>query len=66
MRFQFSHITRLTVDANANANGSSYQTIVSEHLKNSDNAELLKDMSTLLNIKNTNGDERSISKWNFT
>lgn len=46
-----------TVYTKANANGSSYQTIVSEHLKNSDNAELLKDMSTLLNIKNTNGDE---------
>lgn len=48
-----------TVYTKANANGSSYQTIVSEHLKNSDNAELLKDMSTLLNIKNTNGDEEA-------
>ena len=55
----FAYSKDETVYTNANANGSSYQTIVSEHLKNSDNAELLKDMSTLLNIKNTNGDEEA-------
>lgn len=47
----FAYSKDETVYTKANANGSSYQTIVSEHLKNSDNAELLKDMSTLLNIK---------------
>ena len=55
----FAYSKDETVYTKANANGSSYQTIVSEHLKNSDNAELLKDMSTLLNIKNTNGDEEA-------
>lgn len=55
----FAYSKDETVYTKANANGSSYQTIVSEHLKNSDNAELLKDMSTLLNIKNANGDEEA-------
>ena len=55
----FAYSKDETVYTKANVNGSSYQTIVSEHLKNSDNAELLKDMSTLLNIKNTNGDEEA-------
>ena len=55
----FAYSKDETVYTKANAYGSSYQTIVSEHLKNSDNAELLKDMSTLLNIKNTNGDEEA-------
>ena len=47
----FAYSKDETVYTKANANGSSYQTIVSEHLKNSDNAELLKDMSTLLKTK---------------
>ena len=55
----FAYSKDETVYTKANTNGSSYQTIVSEQLKNSDNAELLKDMSTLLNIKNTNGDEEA-------
>ena len=55
----FAYSKDETVYTKANANGESYKTIVSEHLKNSDNAELLKDMSTLLNIQNTNGDEEA-------
>lgn len=46
-----------TVYSKTDANGGVYNTIVSEHLENSDDAELLKDMTNLLNITNTNGDE---------
>ena len=43
-----------TVYTKADSKGSSYQTIVSEHLKNTDNLELLNDISELLNIINVN------------
>lgn len=46
-----------TVYTKLNSEGNSYKTIVSEHLKNTDGLELLKDMSELLNIENMNGDE---------
>lgn len=46
-----------TVYTKADSKGSSYQTIVSEHLKNTDNLELLNDISELLNIINVNGEE---------
>lgn len=46
-----------TVYSKIDTEGNSYQTIVSEHLKNTDNLEVLNDISELLNIKNTNGDE---------
>ena len=37
--------------------GSNYSTIVSERITNTDNSELISDISDLLNIVNTNGDE---------
>lgn len=46
-----------TVYSKLDANGSKYQTIVSTHLKNNNEDETLKDLSDLLNITNTNGDE---------
>ena len=37
--------------------GSNYSTIVSEKITNNDNSELINDISDLLNIVNTSGDE---------
>lgn len=38
-------------------NGIAYQTIVSNHLKNTEKSELLKDISDLMNIENVSGDQ---------
>lgn len=46
-----------TVYSKLNNNGVNYNTIVSTHIKNTENEELLKDLSDLINIENTNGDE---------
>lgn len=46
-----------TVYSKQQANGTNYNTIVSTHIENSENAELIKDMTDLLNIQNTNGEE---------
>ena len=46
-----------TVYSKLDANGNKYESIVSTHLKNNENEELIKDITNLLNIKNTNGDE---------
>lgn len=46
-----------TVYSKVNANGESYKTIVSTHLINEDQEETLRDLSDLINIENTNGDE---------
>lgn len=46
-----------TVYSNLKPNGKEYQTIVTTHLINEDDEKLLKDMTTLLNIENTSGDE---------
>ena len=37
--------------------GTNYSTVVSERITNTDNSELINDISELLNIENTNGDE---------
>lgn len=47
-----------TVYSKLNLEGNQYKTIVSTHIKNEENEEILKDISNLLNIENTNGDER--------
>ena len=39
------------------SNGKNYKTIVSTHIKNTENADLINDLSDLLNVKNTSGDE---------
>jgi putative membrane protein len=46
-----------TVYSKINSQGEVYQTIVSTHLQNSDELELINDMSDLINIENTNGEE---------
>ena len=47
-----------TVYINAKSNGEQYQTIVTDHLINEEDEKLLKDMTNLLNIENTSGDEK--------
>lgn len=46
-----------TVYTKLNNNGANYNTIVNNHLINSDNQTLIQDLSDLLNIENTNGTE---------
>ena len=46
-----------TVFSKTDNSGKSYKTIVSAHLKNTDEQELLNDMTNLFDIKNTNGEE---------
>lgn len=46
-----------TVYSKLDSNGNVYNTIVSDHIKNSDNSTLINDLSDLLNIKNVGGDE---------
>lgn len=53
----FAYTKDETVYSKMDATGNSYETIVNEHLKNTENAESLNDMSLLKDIKNVNGDE---------
>lgn len=46
-----------TVYSNAKANGEKYKSIVTVHLENTEEEKVLKDLTDLLNIENTNGDE---------
>ena len=46
-----------TVYSNMNENGDVYSTIVSEKISNDNKEEFLKDITDLINIENTNGDE---------
>lgn len=46
-----------TVYSKIDANGNNYNTIVSDHIINAEQAKLVNDISDLLNIKNVNGDE---------
>ena len=47
-----------TVYSNLDSKGNSYKTIVSTHLDNKENEKVINDLSDLLNIENTNGDEK--------
>jgi len=47
-----------TVYSKVKQNGEFYSTIVTDKISNDDNLSLLEDMTNLLNIENTNGDER--------
>lgn len=53
----FANTKEETVYSKLDNSGNGYQTIVSTKLQNDQNAELLNDISELMNIKNTNGDE---------
>lgn len=46
-----------TVYSNANSDGERYKSIVSTHLENSEEEKILRDLTDLLNIENTSGDE---------
>lgn len=65
----FAYTKDETVYSKLDASGSNYKTIVSTHIENTENEELIKDLSDLLNVKNTSGDEtftqdRSTFTWN--
>ena len=53
----FAFTKEETVYSKTKSNGKTYQTIVSTHLKNGDEEDILKDLTDLINIENTNGDE---------
>ena len=53
----FAFTKEESVYSKTNASGENYKTIVSTHLKNLDYEKELKDMTDLINIENTNGDE---------
>lgn len=46
-----------TVYSDLDSKGNPYKTIVSTHLNNEENERIINDLSDLLNIENTNGDE---------
>ncbi len=47
-----------TVYSNMKSNGEEYNTIVTTHLINEEDEEILNDLSNLLNIENTSGEEK--------
>ena len=53
----FGYTKDETVYSKLKSNGENYQTIVSTHLTNSKTEKILEDLTNLINIKNTNGDE---------
>lgn len=53
----FAYSKDETVYTKMNEKGEIYKTIVSTHLENTDNETIINDITNLLNIENTNGDE---------
>ncbi len=53
----FAYTKDENVYSKMDSNGKNYKTIVSTHIKNTENADLINDLSDLLNVKNTSGDE---------
>lgn len=53
----FSYTKDETVYSKLDNSGDVYKTIVSTHIENTENLDLINDMSDLLDIKNTSGDE---------
>lgn len=53
----FAYTKDETVYSKLDSDGNNYKTIVSTHIKNTENADLINDLSDLLNVKNTSGDE---------
>lgn len=60
----FAYTKDETVYSKLDTQGNNYKTIVSTHIKNNENADLIKDMSDLLNISNTSGDENFVQEGN--
>ena len=53
----FAYTKDETVYSKLDANGEKYKTVVSSHIKNTEQAELINDLSDLLQIENTGGNE---------
>ena len=53
----FAYTKEESVYSKLDNNGIAYQTIVSNHLKNTEKSELLKDISDLMNIENVSGNQ---------
>lgn len=53
----FAYTKEETVYSKLDSTGNNYKTIVSTHIINSEDEELIQDLSDLLNIKNTSGEE---------
>ncbi len=53
----FAYTKDETVYTKINSKGENYQTIVSTHIENNEELDLIQDMSDLLNIENTKGEE---------
>lgn len=47
-----------TVYSKVNSEGNVYETIVTDHLKNQANLDIINDVSELMNLKNINGEEK--------
>lgn len=60
----FAYTKDETVYSKMNSKGEKYQTIVSTHIENNGELELINDMSDLMNIENTNGDEEFTQEGN--
>ena len=54
----FAYTKDETVYSKLDTNGKNYKTVVSTHIKNTEKAEVINDISNLLQIENTNGDEK--------
>ena len=55
--YKFANTKEEVVYSKLKNDGTNYSTVVSERITNTDNSELINDISELLNIENTNGDE---------
>lgn len=53
----FAYTKDETVYSKMDNTGKNYKTVVSTHLENTDDLDTLEDLSDLVNIKNTSGDE---------
>lgn len=53
----FAYTKEETVYSKLNADGENYETIVNAHIKNTEQAQLINDISDLMDIENINGDE---------
>ena len=60
----FAYTKDETVYSKVDSKGEKYQTIVSTHIENKEELELINDMSNLVNIENTNGDEEFTQEGN--
>lgn len=54
----FAYTKEESVYSKLDSNGNIYQTTVSNHLKNTNKEEYLKDISDLMNIENVSGDQK--------